>query len=65
MKMSTIETSKIIDDVRQRFTALANQLSMAPQVREPVQAIGLDLQMVLSNLLTRIEMLEKQVNKQK
>jgi hypothetical protein len=63
--MSTAEIGRVIDGLRQRFIALSNQLGMSPQLRESVQAIGLETQMVMSNLLARIEMLEEQARKQK
>ena len=63
--MSTTEIGKVLDGLRQRFIVLSTQLGMVPQVRESVQAIGLEMHLVMSNLLARIEILEEQAQKQK
>jgi len=63
--MSTVEIGKVLDGLRQRFVVLSSQLGMAPPVRESVQAIGLEMHLVMSNLLARIEKLEEQTQKQK
>ena len=61
--MSGTETRRLIESMRERFTAVAAQVPIQP-FNDQLQAFGSDLQTVLLGMLARIETLENDRKKQ-